>query len=65
MPKDLTPSEDLIDGAAAGEEEMGAESSSIDPNVTAEPCFAAPTLLRGTVTPSFIGTPESALGRLE
>lgn len=36
VPKDLTLS-DLIAGAAAGEEEMGAETSSIEPNVTAEP----------------------------
>lgn len=36
MPKDLTLS-DLIEGAAAGEDEMGAETSSIEPNVTAEP----------------------------
>ena len=85
VPKDFTPS-DLMGGAVAGEEEMGAETSSIDPNVTAEPervkevgisglkwesirmhgpCFAAPTLFRGTLTPSFIGTPERALGRLE
>lgn len=26
-----------MDGAAAGEDEMGAETSSIEPNVTAEP----------------------------
>jgi len=55
-PKDFTPS-DLIGGAAAGEEDIGAESSSIDPNVTAEPCFSAPTLPRGTLTPSLMGTP--------
>lgn len=36
VPKDLTPS-DLIDGAAAGDEDIGAEVSSIDPKVTAEP----------------------------
>ena len=35
-PKDLTPS-DLTWGAEAGEEEIGAETSSIEPNVTGEP----------------------------
>lgn len=35
-PKDFTPS-DLMGGAAAGEEDIGAETSSIDPNVTADP----------------------------
>lgn len=35
-PKDLTPS-DLMAGVAAGDDEMGAEASSIEPNVTAEP----------------------------
>jgi hypothetical protein len=64
VPKDLTPS-DLIDGAAAGDEDIGAEASSIDPKVTAEPCFATTTLLRGTVTPSLTWTPWSALGRRE
>lgn len=36
VPKDLTPS-DLTGGAEAGEEEIGAETSSIEPNVTGEP----------------------------
>jgi hypothetical protein len=36
VPNDLTLSA-LRDGAAAGDEEMGAETSSIEPNVTAEP----------------------------
>ena len=36
VPKDLTPS-DLIDGAAVGDEDIGAETSSIDPKVTGEP----------------------------
>ena len=66
-------------GAAAGEDDIGAEASSIDPNVTTEPgkerknsicnqkrgetmnkpCFkaAAPTLPRGILTPSLMGTP--------
>lgn len=55
-PKDFTPS-DLMAGVAAGDDEMGAETSSIEPKVTAEPCFTAPTLLRGMLTPSFMGTP--------
>jgi len=74
-PKDLTS--DLMGGAAEGEEDIGAETSSIDPKVTADPnemrclvktfstsgirlnmpCLTAPTLPRGTLTPSFIGTP--------
>jgi len=36
VPKVFTPS-DLIDGAAAGDEDIDAEASSIDPKVTAEP----------------------------
>jgi hypothetical protein len=36
VPNDLTLS-DLMEGAVAGDEEMGAETSSIEPNVTAEP----------------------------
>jgi hypothetical protein len=36
VPNDLTPS-DLTAGVEAGEEEIGAETSSIDPNDTAEP----------------------------
>ena len=35
-PKDFTPS-DLRAGAAAGDEDIGADTSSIDPKVTAEP----------------------------
>ena len=35
-PKDFTPS-DLVGGMAAGDEDIGAETSSIDPKVTAEP----------------------------
>lgn len=35
-PKDFTPS-DLIGGAATGDEDIGAETSSIEPKVTAEP----------------------------
>lgn len=54
-PNDLTFSV-LTAGALAGEEDMEAESSSIDPNVTAEACFTVPTELRGTLTPSFMGT---------
>ena len=55
---------------AAGEENIGAETSSIDPKVMAEPeteirnwekddkpCFTAPTLFRGTVTLSSTGIP--------
>lgn len=34
-PKDFTS--DLMGGAAEGDEDMGAETSSIDPKVTAEP----------------------------
>lgn len=55
-------------GAAAGEDDIGAEGSSIDPNVITEPCFlaAALTLLRGILTPSLMGTPwPRALGRRE
>ena len=35
-PKDFIPS-DFIGGTEAGEEDMGAETSSIEPNVTDEP----------------------------
>jgi hypothetical protein len=64
-PNDFTPS-DLMAGVAAGDDEMGAEASSIEPNVTAEPCFTAPTLFLGMLTPSFMGTPwPRALGRRE
>lgn len=53
-------------GAGVGEDDIGADASSIDPNVTTEPCFAAPTLLRGMLTPSLMGTPwPRALGRRE
>ena len=79
-PNDLTSS--CFMGAGAGEEEMGAETSSMEPKVTAEavredeemkrekrrnvPCLTAGTLLRGMLTPSFMGTPRpSALGRRE
>lgn len=54
-PKDFTS--DLMGGAAEGDEDMGAETSSMDPKVTADPCLTAPTVPRGTLTPSFIGTP--------
>lgn len=56
-----------------GGDEIDAETSSMEPKVTADPeenvsnrnnidsdsqpCFTAPTLLRGTLTPSFMGTP--------
>jgi hypothetical protein len=79
-PNDLTPS-CFTGGAGAGEEEMGAETSSMEPNVTADavkedeegeaertgnvPCLTAGTLLREMLTPSFMGTPPSALGRRE
>ena len=36
-PKDLTPSAGFTAGADAGEEEIGAEASSIEPKVTADP----------------------------
>jgi hypothetical protein len=48
---------DLIGCEAAGDEEIVAEGSSIDPNVTAEPCFTVPTLLLGMLTASFTGIP--------
>jgi hypothetical protein len=35
-PKDLTPSAGLTAGADAGEEDIGAEASSIEPKVTAD-----------------------------
>jgi len=56
-PKDFTLPSDLTGGAEAGDEDIGAEASSIDPKVTPGACFIAPTLLRGTLTPSFTGTP--------
>lgn len=46
-----------VGGAAAGWDDIDADASSIDPNETAEPVFAALTLLRGILTPSFIGIP--------
>jgi hypothetical protein len=36
-PKDLTPSAGFTAGADAGEEGIGAEASSIEPKVTADP----------------------------
>jgi len=36
-PKDLTPSTGFTAGADAGEEEIGAGASSIEPKVTGEP----------------------------
>jgi hypothetical protein len=36
-PKDFTPSALIVDGAAAGEDEIGADASSMEPKVTAEP----------------------------
>lgn len=57
-PNDFTLSaEALMAGVAAGDEEIGAEASSMDPKDTTEPVFVAPTLLRGILTPSFIGIP--------
>lgn len=53
-PKDFTFSA-LTTGADAGDEEMGAAASSMEPKVT-EPCFAA-GMLRGIETPSFTETP--------
>jgi len=66
-PNVFTPSaDDLMAGVAAGEEDMGAEASSMDPKETTEPVFVAPTLLRGILTPSFIGIPcPRVLGLLE
>lgn len=68
VPNDLTIVSLSVGGAGAGEEDICAEASSIDPNVTGEPCFpaAAAPMFRGMVTPSLIGTAEPrALGRLE
>lgn len=56
VPNVLTPS-DFIGGVAAGDDDIGAETSSIDPKDTAGPCFAAPTLFRGMLTPSFMCMP--------
>lgn len=57
VPKDFTTLSFMGFGAA-GDEDIGADASSMDPKVTGEPCFAAaaPTLLRGILTPSLIGT---------
>jgi hypothetical protein len=65
-PNDFTPStEALMAGVAAGEEDIGAEASSMEPKETIEPVFVAPTL-RGILTPSFMGIPgPSVLGLLE
>jgi hypothetical protein len=38
LPNDLTPS-DLIGGTEAGEEEIGAEASFMEPNVTEGPLW--------------------------
>lgn len=63
-PKDFTTSV-FTAGMAAGDEDNGAEASSIDPNTT-DPGRTDPTLFRGTETPSFTDTPwPNALGRLE
>lgn len=65
VPNVLTPS-DFIGGVAAGDDDIGAEASSIDPKDTGGPCFVAPTLFRGMLTPSFICIPwPRVLGRLE
>lgn len=62
-PKDLTPSAGFTAGADAGEEEIGAGASSIEPKVTGDPCFTA---FRGMLTPSFTETPcPRVLGRRE
>lgn len=64
-PKDFTTSV-LTAGMAAGDEDNGAEASSIDPNTTDAGRTTDPTLFRGTETPSFTDTPwPNALGRLE
>ncbi len=82
VPNILTPS-DFIGGMAAGDDDIDAETSSIDPKDTAgpgiatvsrareeaecdSPCFVAPTLFRGMLTPSLICIPwPRVLGRLE
>lgn len=64
-PKDFTTSV-FTAGMAAGDEDNGAEASSIDPNTTDAGRTTDPTLFRGTETPSFTDTPwPNALGRLE
>lgn len=66
-PNDFTASTGLTAGVAAGEDDMGAEASSIEPKVTEEPFFTEPTLFLGILTPSFMGTawPMAAEGRRE
>lgn len=56
VPKDFTTLSFMGFGAA-GDDDIGADASSIEPKVTDEPCLAAaaPMLLRGTLTPSLIG----------
>lgn len=56
VPNDLTTLSFMGFGAA-GDEDIGADASSIDPKVTGEPCFAAaaPMLLLGMLTPSLRG----------
>ena len=71
-PKDLTPSAGFTAGADAGEEDIGAEASSIEPKVTADPGKTTSwgrgreqrstdipcfTAFRGMLTPSFMETP--------
>lgn len=64
-PKDLTFSA-FTGGADAGDDEMGAAASSMEPKVTAEVCLTAGMVFRGTVTPSFMETPwPRVLGRRE
>lgn len=68
LPNDFTSALTADAGAVAGDEEMGADAaaSSIEPKVTGEACFAAPTLPRGMLTPSLMGMLwRAALGRLE
>jgi len=71
-PNDLTPS-CFTENTGAGEKEIGAETSSIEPKVIADavkedeegelertrnmPCLTAGTQLREMLTPSFMGTP--------
>lgn len=56
----------LTTGVAVGEDETGAVASSIEPKFKEDPCLTEPTLFRGTLTPSFTGTPwPNALGRRE
>jgi len=68
VPNDLTPS-DFIGGTEAGDEDIGAAASSIEPKVTPELLLAAPTLLLLVLlmlTPSLMGMPcPRVLGRRE